>query len=583
MKKIITLTAVLFLLQGVLHSQSNMSVPYGSFEQWTSHDGYNVTVMGMSLPVYESYSTPTGWDYLAYPVNETFSVYGSNVTINTTLPLVIATPETGAVPDGNKAVKLQTFMLSDIVSGLVYVIASSQLDPTLTQTVYPSILATGTPNLDSLLPLITTLIANSDNLVNMLTPLATRNVNDFISGGIALNGFLPSQLTGSYKYHSGESSDNGGVLMLGTRYNTSTHKREVVGGGINISLTDVNSYTPFTVDYQSLHELNASFADLAPDSLIVMLVSSASENRQQGSYLCVDYLQLTPDTTTTTVEEPDTCASVLNLEAVNMVYDAHPLYTLTWTGSSQPNHWEIEYGPQGFALGTGTVATTTVNEFAIYPLEGQGLLQPNTWYDFYVRSVCDNDIYGEWDSIHYRTFCAKVGGLTVIDDDISLNADRLLEGYQITWIDTTDTQHWMVEYGISGSSDVTSVEVIEPTFNMPPLQSETRYDVLVYALCGDDNYGEEQQISFTTATIAGIENADALSLSVSPNPANGRCLVTLPDNTSAELMLYGTDGRLIETIAYNGAPVEITLPLKGIYLLQVTTATGTATRKIVNK
>ena len=173
-------------------------------------------------------------------------------------------------------------MLNDIVTGLVYTLAAPNLDTMLTQTVFPSILATGAINLDSLIPIVTTLLANTDSAAEMLTGLATTDVNSLITGGIALGSFEPSRLTGSYKYQSGDSVDNGGVLLLGTHYNTTAHRREVVGGGVNITLTDVTSYTPFTVDYQSLHELDATFAEQTPDSLIILLVSSASENREQG-------------------------------------------------------------------------------------------------------------------------------------------------------------------------------------------------------------------------------------------------------------------------------------------------------------
>ncbi len=580
MKKLLSLVLLCCVMQGVAYSQITMPVSNGSFEQWTSHSGYNVSIMGMNLPVYEAYFTPTEWDYLAYPVNEAFSVYGSTINVNTTLPLIKISQETGTVPDGSKAVKLETFMLSDIVSGLVYVMAASELDPILTSTVFPSILSTGVVNVDSLMPLVTTVLANTDSLMSILRPMASMDVNNFITGGIDLGGNTPSQLNGYYKYQSGESTDNGGVIMLGTRYNTTTQRREVVGGGINIALTDISSFTPFTVEYQSLHELDPSFAEQAPDSLIVLLVSSANNERAHGSYLCVDNLNLMFDTTS--VVEEDTCASVLNLMAINTAYDAFPQIELQWTGSSQPDHWQIEYGPQGFTLGNGTTVSSTTTSFAIYELEEQGILQPNTWYDFYVRSVCDDDTYGEWDSIHYRTFCAKVSNLAMADDNIQVNTDGLLEGYLITWNDATNTQSWLVEYGIVGSNEGGFEEVDEPRFNMPPLRPNTLYEVLVSSLCGEDNYGDVLRIVFTTTTV-GIADVDAVQMDVYPNPANGRCVVTLPDNTEAELNLYSADGRLIKTIANASGATELQLSSQGVFLLQATTQAGTATRKIINR
>ena len=670
-KKAITFCVALLVLQGAIYSQTNMPIPNGSFEQWTSHPGYNVTVFGMSLPVYDTYSTPTGWGYLAYPVNESFSALGTPISISTSIPLVKVVEETGTVPDSNKAVKLQTFMLSDLVTGLVYTLAAPQLDTMLTQTVFPSILLTGEINMDSLMPIVTNLLANIDSAGDMLVSLAGTDVNNLITGGIALGGFEPSRLTGSYKYHSAVSGDNGGVLMLGTHYNTTTHRREVVGGGLNIGLTDVANYTPFTVDYLSLHTLDSTFADQAPDSLIVLIVSSASENRQQGSYLCVDNLRLWhdstgvelpdtcasivalaatadiheavvawnatsavdgyeleygptgftqgsgtmlyPSTTTATLTslvantaydvyvrtvcngttygdwastsfttQPDTCASVRWIEVVNVVYDAFPEYELQWWGSSQPDHWEVEYGLQGFELGSGTVVETNESSFAIYELEQQGILQPNTWYDFYVRSVCEGGVYGEWDSVQYRTFCATVEDLTLVDDNISVNAANFIEGYKVTWVDNSGTEQWSVSYGTPNSYNWHSETVNEPFIQLEPLRPNTRYEVEVSALCGEDNYGDYRYVGFTTINV-GIAEADASSLSVSPNPASGRCVVSLAVDTPAELKLYDADGRLLQTIAYKGTPIELQLPSQGVFLLQATTAAGTMTRKIVNK
>ena len=670
-KKAITFCVALLVLQGAIYSQTNMPIPNGSFEQWTSHPGYNVTVFGMSLPVYDTYSTPTGWGYLAYPVNESFSALGTPISISTSIPLVKVVEETGTVPDSNKAVKLQTFMLSDLVTGLVYTLAAPQLDTMLTQTVFPSILLTGEINMDSLMPIVTNLLANIDSAGDMLVSLAGTDVNNLITGGIALGGFEPSRLTGSYKYHSAVSGDNGGVLMLGTHYNTTTHRREVVGGGLNIGLTDVANYTPFTVDYLSLHTLDSTFADQAPDSLIVLIVSSASENRQQGSYLCVDNLRLWhdstgvelpdtcasivalaatadiheavvawnatsavdgyeleygptgftqgsgtmlyPSTTTATLTslvantaydvyvrtvcngttygdwastsfttQPDTCASVRWIEVVNVVYDAFPEYELQWWGSSQPDHWEVEYGLQGFELGSGTVVETNESSFAIYELEQQGILQPNTWYDFYVRSVCEGGVYGEWDSVQYRTFCATVEDLTLVDDNISVNAANFIEGYKVTWVDNSGTEQWSVSYGTPNSYNWHSETVNEPFIQLEPLRPNTRYEVEVSALCGEDNYGDYRYVGFTTINV-GIAEADASSLSVSPNPASGRRVVSLAVDTPAELKLYDADGRLLQTIAYKGTPIELQLPSQGVFLLQATTAAGTMTRKIVNK
>ncbi len=57
---------------------------------------------------------------------------------------------------------------------------------------------------------------------------------------------------------------------------------------------------------------------------------------------------------------------------------------ISWTFSDSSGIYTVEYGPAGFALGTGTTFMTTMNSATI-----SGLLE-NTVYDFYVSLACDN-------------------------------------------------------------------------------------------------------------------------------------------------------------------------------------------------
>lgn len=675
MKKIVLFMSLgIMLVGGMFHiplqAQVSMTIPNGGFEQWSSHSGYSVTVLFVPISVYNSYSTPSTWNYLIYPVNETVSLMGMNVNINTSVPIVKTTQETGVVPEGSKAVKLHTIMLEDIVSSTVLSVAGSYLDPSLSQQVIPSVLLTGEVDIDAFIPLLSDLMSGSGDIFSMLPALLSEDVNDYITGGLALDGFRPGRLTGSYKYHSAVGGDNGGVMMLGTRYNNATHRREIVGAGFNISLVDTGAYTPFEVEYLPLGELVPGSPNREPDSLIVMLFSSASMNMQQGSYLCLDNLMLWPapdtcaditalaavpqihettlnwsiadsadsfeieygpvgfplgsgNTATSAVTSlvlngldagttydayvrticsdsvygewsnvqfttyTDTCASVLDLMMQNTVYDAPPEMVLTWHGSSLPDRWEVEYGPQGFALGTGITVETAEPYFEIYPLERNHTLSPNTWYDFYVRSVCGNDVYGDWDSVHYLTPCAEVSALVVKGDNTSVTADNLISGYSVSWTDNTDTRRWSVYYGIYSSefpdSWGTYVMVDTPYFEFPPLVPERRYTVEVTALCAEDNYGEPEMVSFDTPAIVGIETADAVTLTVSPNPAHEQCEVSLSDNRPVELELYSLDGRLLQTLSTDGQTVTLCLPSQGVFLLRASTSLGTTTQKIVSR
>ncbi len=570
----------LLLMSGTLNAQTPLPLPNGSFEQWTSHQGYGVSVLFFNVPVYNDYSTPTGWDYLAYPVNETFSMMGMNININTTVPVVMTTAETGMVPDSNTAVKLQTIMLSDIVSSTVLNLAGSSLDPSLTTQVIPSILTTGVVDIDAFIPIVTNLLSDTGDILSMLPSLLSMDVNDFISGGLPLDGIRPGRLTGSYKYHSAVGGDNGAVIMLGTHYNNTAHKRDIVGLGINLALSDTSLYTPFELEYLPLGAFVPGSPDVQPDTLIVAIVSSASANMQQGSYLCVDNLVLW--------SAPDTCATVLGLTVQDIVCDAFPMMELQWYGSMTPDRWEVEYGPQGFALGTGTRVVTEQTYFEIHALEQSGVLTPNTWYDFYVRSVCHGDLYGDWDSVHYRTFCAQVGAVAVRSDNLATTADNHISGYSIAWEDNSDTQSWGVYYGIYNSEypDLpwgTSVRVDTPWFEFPPLRPDATYSVEITPYCGDQNYGDITWVNFTTASLTGIASVgdSEPGVAVYPNPANGQCEITTSD--PALLQLYSLDGRLVKTLDTDGTPILLQLPEPGIFLLRATTANGDVTLKIVSQ
>ena len=494
-KRLIIVCLVALMAQGFAGAQTltSMRVPYGSFEQWTSHPGYSVTIMGViPVSVYSDYSTPTGWDYPSYPLNEKYTVMSQNITSNTDLPLIKASQVTGTVPDSSTAVKLESFMLSDIVSSMVYSVAASELDSTLTTMVYPSVLTTGAVDIDHFLPLITGLISNMDSMAAVFASLADVDINYYFSGGLALNGFLPNYLTGSYKYLSADSGDNGGVLLLGTRYNSTLNKRELVGGGVNIALTDCSDFTPFTVDYLSLHEYDASYPEQTPDSLIVVLISSASVIRQQGSYLCVDSLALWQ----VEMPEPDTCAWVtaIAIDSTNLSFTADNLvagYAANWLSTFDPDAWEVEYGLAGFVPGTGNGDTVLTSTLALEPL------LPGTEYELRVRALCGDNIYGPWETLTFYT---------------------------------RDT-----------------------------LPADT--------------------------TVVGIAHFSIFNsqFSITPNPAEDHCVVTLPGIGEAVMKLFSSDGRMVERVVFQGTPVTLQLPSTGVYLLQVATPEGTLSRKIISR
>lgn len=370
---------------------STIAIPNPSFEEWSTGSGYSVTVYYFPLSIYDSYTYPTGWDYPTYPVNENITYSGINVNVNTNVPLLKVSNVTSGTPDGSHALKLQSFMLSDLINPLVYNLAESSLDPMLTASVFPTVLSTGVVDIDHLLPLMDNITSNLGDLSQLVSLLSSVDMNTIVTGGLPLNGATPDRLSGYYKYTSAAGGDNGGIVILGTRHNPVTMQREVVGGGYSLALTDTSEYAPFDVFYAPLSEMDPSLPYMEADSVVIFLFSSANTNPKQGSALYLDNLQLW---TQQEVVPEDTCSAVFNLHLIDVdTMNA----TIGWGFEGEPDHFQAEYGVQGFELGSGSTVGTTESFLHLSDL------QPDTEYDLYVRCVCDSDLYGEWAILTFHT------------------------------------------------------------------------------------------------------------------------------------------------------------------------------------
>ena len=74
--------------------------------------------------------------------------------------------------------------------------------------------------------------------------------------------------------------------------------------------------------------------------------------------------------------------------------------TISWTEEGTSTSWNVQYGPAGFELGTGTSITVDANSIVLSGLE------PTFNYDVYVQAICPNGSLGGWsNSLSFATNC----------------------------------------------------------------------------------------------------------------------------------------------------------------------------------
>jgi hypothetical protein len=75
------------------------------------------------------------------------------------------------------------------------------------------------------------------------------------------------------------------------------------------------------------------------------------------------------------------------------------MHTLSLHDALPISQWQIEYGPQGFTPGTGTLVYTTAHPYT------NGSLTPYSFYQAYVRAICTPGDSSYWTpSVSWNTY-----------------------------------------------------------------------------------------------------------------------------------------------------------------------------------
>ena len=119
--------------------------------------------------------------------------------------------------------------------------------------------------------------------------------------------------------------------------------------------------------------------------IVTVQTTSASNVNPCGTYSwgeTEDYL--------VTITPAPTCPQPTNISVLDATNNTA---VLQWTNGGSETQWQIEYGPQGYAQGTGTTVIVNSNPGIINGLTS------NTFYDAYVRAICSPGDSSFWTGI----------------------------------------------------------------------------------------------------------------------------------------------------------------------------------------
>lgn len=119
-------------------------------------------------------------------------------------------------------------------------------------------------------------------------------------------------------------------------------------------------------------------ATYADDTIQVRFIATRNMGNNNRVDIAIDDLE---------IHEAPSCPKPLLVTATNATASS---IQVSWT-TGGATAWQIEYGPSGYAPGSGTIVSATTNPFTVSGLA------PNTIYDLYVRDSCGVGSVSAWE------------------------------------------------------------------------------------------------------------------------------------------------------------------------------------------
>ena len=190
------------------------------------------------------------------------------------------------------------------------------------------------------------------------------------------------------------------------------------------------------------------------------------------------------------VEETPTCPYPTVLTATNILGHSADL---GWTAGGTETSWDVQYGLNGFTLGTGTIVTPATNPQHVASLAG------GTTYQYYVRATCGVGLSSPWAGPYNFTTAITCVAPTALTGTPGTNPQTQ---ENIGWTDATGSL-WEVEYGLNGfahGAGTVITGINTPSHTLSGLTASTTYQYYVKTDCGTEGLSAwAGPYTFTTA------------------------------------------------------------------------------------
>lgn len=223
-----------------------------------------------------------------------------------------------------------------------------------------------------------------------------------------------------------------------------------------------------------------------------------------------------------TKDDPDTidnpsCPTPSLVVDANFEGNGFSFYSST---SGNYGFFEVQYGPNGFSLGNGTVSTISTS--------GSITNLTNGAYDVYLRGNCGGYDWSNWDGP--RSVLITNGNSSTCSEPYNLSTSYINFDYMLNWNENSGDNYYELEVGPSGFTQGSGVmhTVNESFFREGVFTQGITYDFYVRANCGGSDWstwaGPSSFVAEHNANrclpplgVIADRNGSSISIEIQPN------------------------------------------------------------------